>query len=331
MMPLFFFLSGMSSGYSLRSRGSLLYLSDRAKRLMVPFLFNVFVVSIPLQVWIERVTHGGFSGSFIEFYPHYFDGYYAFGGNFAWMGLHLWYLLILFLYSLVTLPLFRVFDLNVFQRFFSSIGSSWSPNLLAFVFVIPLFVVEYLVNNDPDGIGMRAFGGWSPLYYFCVFIIGYITTHGNGYRESFKKVGFFALVLGFMTTTLVMLVNLQTFNIDMEHGYAARMIVRSANSWLWIVAIYGIGCRFLSFKNNLLTRLREIALPFYILHQTIIVLFGFLLMYWNVSILIKYSTLAVCSFCSILLFIEGIRRVNVLRPLFGMRWISHANEKESRK
>jgi len=331
IMPLFFFLSGMSSGYSLKSRGSLRYLSDRTKKLMVPFLFSVFVVSIPLQVWVERLTHGDFSGSFIAFYPHYFDGFYAFGGNFAWMGLHLWYLLVLFLFTVITLPIFRVFNLRVVQKVFSKAGSFCSPGLLAFVFVLPLFFVEYMVNQDPEGIGMRSLGGWSPVSYLCVFIVGYITTCSNEYRESFKNAGFVAFVLGLMTVALIILDYAQVINVELGQKYLVRVLVRSANSWFWIIAIYGIGCRFLSFKNNMLARLREIALPFYIIHQTIIVLFGFFLMSWDVPISIKYSALAAGSFCTILLLITGIGRINILRPLFGMRWGSPANGKDSRK
>jgi glucan biosynthesis protein C len=106
IIPLFFVLSGLSIYYSLsyRTRGQ--YVKERFKRLAIPFLFGTFVILIPLQVYIERVSHSQFVGSFIEFYPHYFDGFYAFGGNFAWMGLHLWYLEILFIFSLITLPLF---------------------------------------------------------------------------------------------------------------------------------------------------------------------------------------------------------------------------------
>ena len=32
---------------------------------------------------------------------------YGFGGNFAWMGLHLWYLLMLFVFSGLMLPVFQ--------------------------------------------------------------------------------------------------------------------------------------------------------------------------------------------------------------------------------
>jgi len=47
-----------------------------------------------------------FAGSFVQFLPYYFKGFYGYGGNFAWTGFHPWYLLILFLYSIWMLPLF---------------------------------------------------------------------------------------------------------------------------------------------------------------------------------------------------------------------------------
>ena len=88
VMPLFFFLSGISSYYSLKSRHIGAYLGNRFRRLMIPLTFGVFVLLAPVQVWIERVGHGRFQGGFLEFYPHYFDGFYALaatspGGDFT--------------------------------------------------------------------------------------------------------------------------------------------------------------------------------------------------------------------------------------------------------
>jgi hypothetical protein len=74
-------------------------------RLLVPLVVGTFT-HIAFQVYLERLHKGEFSGSFFDFYPHYFDGMYGFGGNFAWMGLHLWYLEALFLFSLLCLPVF---------------------------------------------------------------------------------------------------------------------------------------------------------------------------------------------------------------------------------
>jgi len=106
IMPLFFILSGISSYYSLKSRTGSRYLGNRFQRLVIPLIFGTFVLLIPVQVWIERASHGQFDGNLIEFYPYYFEGFYGFGGNFAWMGLHLWYLEMLFVFTLLTFPLF---------------------------------------------------------------------------------------------------------------------------------------------------------------------------------------------------------------------------------
>jgi fucose 4-O-acetylase-like acetyltransferase len=104
LMPLYFILSGASAYYALKTRRSGVYVWERFTRLLVPLIFGILVL-IPPQVYIESVsgqseTAPPFAGSFIEFYPHYFDGFYAFGGYFAWMGLHLWYLEVLFIFSL---------------------------------------------------------------------------------------------------------------------------------------------------------------------------------------------------------------------------------------
>ncbi len=105
-MPLFFVIAAIVIFFSLTSRDNRHVLAERFKRLFIPFLCGVFLLSSPI-VYIERITHGQFSGSFWQFLPHYFDGWYGFGGTFAWMGLHLWFLLLLFLFSLLMLPLFR--------------------------------------------------------------------------------------------------------------------------------------------------------------------------------------------------------------------------------
>jgi hypothetical protein len=93
-------------------------------RLFVPFVFAIFVLS-PLQVYLERINHGQFSGSFFQWFPHYFEGLNGLeeGGNFDVTGLHLWYLIVLFLYSLLFLPLFLLLRSNVGRPIVRGIGS----------------------------------------------------------------------------------------------------------------------------------------------------------------------------------------------------------------
>jgi len=85
MMPLLFTISGASTFYALRKRCGGAFLKDRAQRLLVPLVVGIFTHAV-WQVYLERTTHYQFSGSFWQFLPHYFDGLYGVGGNFAWMG-----------------------------------------------------------------------------------------------------------------------------------------------------------------------------------------------------------------------------------------------------
>ena len=95
LMPLFFTLSGLSAYYALRFQTARRYVWSKVLRLLGPLVFGMFT-HVAYQVYLERLTHGDFAGSFLEFLPHYFEGAYGLGGNFAWMGLHLWYLEMLF-------------------------------------------------------------------------------------------------------------------------------------------------------------------------------------------------------------------------------------------
>ena len=95
MMPLIFVISGASIFYALGKGGFGKFLKDKVLRLLVPLLVGAFTHA-SLQVYLDRLTHGQFSGSYFEFLPLYFHGVYDDGdptaGNFAFHGMHLWYL-----------------------------------------------------------------------------------------------------------------------------------------------------------------------------------------------------------------------------------------------
>jgi glucan biosynthesis protein C len=62
------------------------------------------------------------------------------------------------------------------------------------------------------------------------------------------------------------------------------------------------------------------VLPFYLIHQTIILVVGFYVIRWNMGILPKLLTVTVISFPLILVLYELlVRRFNAMRFLFGMR------------
>jgi len=316
MMPLFFIISAMSTAYILRRHSNWRYLRDRALRLLLPFALGTFVVLIPVQVWIERVTNGQFEGGFWAFYPHYFEGWYAFGGNFAWMGLHLWYLEFLFIFSLMALPLFRLI-----QR---APGATAALAMLCarpggiLVLGIPLAGIELLVNRDPQGIGMREFGGWSLATYLVFFALGFLLATDGGFRQALERHRIPALIVGLVA--MWSQVSWAWSGTAAIPHYALQQTVRSLNAWLWLVAILGFASRYLTRPSNFVRHANEGVLPFYALHQTVIVALAYVMLDWAVAIPIKYVALLCSSLALILaIYLGGIRPWAPMRLLFGMK------------
>ena len=314
IMPLFFVLSAMAIFYALKKRSNSIFMRERITRLLLPLGIGIFS-HIILQVYIENVSHGRFAGSLWEFLPNYFDGWYAFGGNFAWMGLHLWYLLMLFLFSGLMLAVFQ--RIRRSTNFTAKVADVASQQFGPYLFILPLFLMEYLVSLSPETVGRREFGGWSPLTYLVIFIIGYLLVTDDRYRPAIEKVRYISLGLS-LATVLIGYVLLEVVGFSSMNPIF--LAVRSANVWAWLLTFLGFASHHLDVNNRWLKYANEAVLPFYILHQTIIVVIGYFIVDWQWAVLPKYLFLAVTSFVVIILLYEFVvRRVNVLRFAFGMK------------
>jgi peptidoglycan/LPS O-acetylase OafA/YrhL len=320
IMPLFFILSGISTYYMLSFRKTGQFIKSRFTRLLIPFIFGTFVL-IPPQVYIERVSNNQFIGSFFEFYPHYFDGFYAFGGNFAWMGLHLWYLEMLFVFSLLFLPLFLFLRKEKTWNSISNLSKFFKPQGTIFLPALPLALLEFML--DPGGIGRRDFGGWSLFLYMIFFIYGYVIFTHHKFKPIIDRNGNLALFGGIMATTLaIVLLLMKGFPPYGNSPYFLFMTtLRAFNSWFWLIAIFSFGEKYFTAQNGFLGYANEAVLPFYILHQTVIVIIGFYFINWNTGVYFKYLVLCVASFVSICIIYDVlVRRINILRFLFGLKW-----------
>ncbi|HAV77665.1 MAG TPA: hypothetical protein DCX53_09970 [Anaerolineae bacterium] len=314
IMPLFFVLSAYAIYYSLKHRTGNQFIRERVNRLLVPLGFGIFT-HIIIQVYIERVTHDQFTGTFWQFVPQYFKGWYGFGGNFAWMGLHLWYLLMLFLFSWLTLPLFIKWKNE--NSFMTRLAETLAKPGMVFLFFIPIALVEMIVNQFPDSIGIRSFGGWSPLTYLMIFILGYILVMDDRYRSAIERQRFLSLTLSLVALFggfyLVLGMDVSTYN----PGFAW---IRGFNTWAWMLTFLGFASRHLNFNNRFLNYANEAVLPFYILHQTVIVTLGFFIADWNIVAFPKFLFMIMVNFAVIMFIYEFVvKRIGALRYLFGMK------------
>ena len=313
MMPLFFILSGAAVYYSLKSRSAGSFLKERFLRIMIPWFVTGIFVMAPPQVYLERLSHGQFDGNFLQFIPHYFDGLYGFGGNFAWAGMHLWYLMLLSVFSVILLPLFlpRIrTGFSPLQSIAAKLGKPWVLPLLW----VPVAAAALL--SGAVGLGFtEQMGSWDILSYAMFFILGYTLFASPGLQEAVKKQGGWFLLAAVVFSALHLFLK-----FSVRPSFYEDIDIRLFATWGWIVGLFWLGGRFLNFTNRFLAHVNEMVLPFYILHQTVIVIVAYFMVQTGLAIPFKYSITAIISFAVIVALYELIvRRVGVLRFLFGMR------------
>jgi len=78
--------------------------------------------------------------------------------------------------------------------------------------------------------------------------------------------------------------------------------------------------RFLNFSNKLLRYGQEAIVPFFVVHQPVIIVIAYFVVQWNADLLIKLLVVVFGSFAvSIGLFQLIIRHIRPLRAAFGMK------------
>ena len=75
-----------------------------------------------------------------------------------------------------------------------------------------------------------------------------------------------------------------------------------------------------------LSYLNDAVLPYYILHQTFIVVLAFVLSPMQLGPDFEPLIIIVGTFTGCIMSYEIIRRVTLLRPLFGLKWLSEKSD-----
>ena len=73
IMPLFFLLAGAGSRFSLAVRGAGTYITERFRRLVIPYIAGLFLLAPP-QSYLQHLSRLEFQGSFAEYYPYFLQG-----------------------------------------------------------------------------------------------------------------------------------------------------------------------------------------------------------------------------------------------------------------
>lgn len=313
VMPVFFLVSGATVWFSLQKRSVSVFVMNLFKRFLIPLLFGVTILAWP-QVYLERVNHGLYEGTVWSFFPLYFQGFYGLGGNFAFLGLHLWYLAFLFVFSLVLIPYFY-FGLKNFRKpWLSNIISS--PFFLLFLVLLTASPAWKLHSNSL--IGARIWGGWNFLEHFLFFASGFVLFSNDQFINRISKFRWWLLLSAIALTVVVLFWKFDTFQPKFRSNYFIfQIVIKSLATWLWMCAMVGIGFVHLNRKSRKVDYLSNAVLPFYILNQPVMILIAFYVVHWNIGMFSKFLLISIGSLVVTMAIYEGIKNLEIFRWLLG--------------
>ncbi|MBI2768337.1 MAG: acyltransferase [Burkholderiales bacterium] len=320
-LDLLFLVSGIAIGFLRRGQGQLGLLRQRSARLLIPLAFGMAVI-IPFQPYAQGVANGLVEPGFGRFLARYFTGgpwpAAAFDGakeGVTWN--HLWYLAYLWAYTALLVLLVPLLESAAGRRLraaFTGLRGAWLllvpvlPMLLYSLTLWPRFAPTHDLIHD----------GWLHAVYFTLFLYGYWIGLDEGFWAEATRLRWQSLgvALGLVVISIPLLV------LGASQWASGRQLMRLLGDfYMWgaVLAILGWAHLKLNRPWPWLAWANESVYPFYLLHQTLIIV----LVVW-------LAPLALGPVAEPLLLVAGtalgcwgitalVRRSEWLRPLFGLK------------
>jgi glucan biosynthesis protein C len=301
-MPLLFVLAGAATFLALGHRGARGYLRERTRRLLIPFLFGIVLI-VPPQGFLATRFRGddGSPASFLHDYWTVEGDLSGYDGS--WTPGHLWFIGFLFIFSLVALPLF----LRWRGR---PVRARW---LLVAMPLLLLGANELPAPSD---------GPQNPFYSLGLFVAGFLLLADERAERAVHRHWRRLLAAGAVTMATALLVWSSGVNDRWADGSPLDVgfsLFEEANAWIWVLALLGAGRALLSRPVRGLGYASEASLPFYVLHQTVIVAVAYVVVGWDLAVWPKFAAVSLAGFALSLGLYDGVRRTPVTRFLFGMK------------
>jgi glucans biosynthesis protein C len=311
-MDLLFMVSGAATALMLKAGATGDLMRRRSKFLLLPLLCGMVLI-VPPQSYFEVVQKFGYNGDYLSFLKLYFGWYKGFCLNSKCLILptwnHLWFLPYLWLYTLVLWLIVRTSpsSLNVSAQFteklLAGVRLAMVPIAVIFVLRITLFA------RYPSTHAM--WGDWfNHAMYFGMFVTGAVFAAQP------------RLWLGLITwrwPALLAALGCWAVLVGIRPSRPLEHLVVATMQWGALVAAFGFAQRLLNVDTPLRQSLTQAVFPVYIFHQTVIIIFSQILLPWQWTPAVEGSVLVLFTFALSYAGYEAVRRVQFLRPWFGLR------------
>lgn len=322
-LTLLFLVSGAATRFMADKVTSGELARQRTWRLLPPLLLAVFVI-VPPQSFYEVVEQAGFSGGFAAFYAKYVtasgDWCDADGCLITPTYNHMWFVVYLLVYTLLLAGLLALMR-KPLDHLCALAGrlSGWRLIVGPIVYLalirivlLPMFGVTHALVDD----------WYNHALSLAAFLFGFAIAKSETLRSEAIRLRWPALIAAVCAYGLYAGMS-WTYRGDGPEPPSALILAGQAiyavDQWCAILAVLGFGARHLNRNHPVLTYLTLGVFPFYIVHQTIIVVFAHHLAKVGLPQGLEALLVIAVTFAGCFATYEIVRRVDWLKPWFGLK------------
>jgi hypothetical protein len=323
-LALLFLVSGAATRFMLRKYAMGPLLRSRSARLLIPLIFGMLVI-VPPQAYDQIVESLGYPAGFLDFYTRH---YFAFGAQFCRPGPcillptwnHLWFVAYLWIYTMALGAVLVVFPgvIGWIERRLASVLSG------VLLLIVPSLVFATyrlaLLASFPSTHAL--FGDWyNHALFATVFLLGFLLARADSFWDAIERRRWLALWLA-VAFFLSWLALRRIGDPATPPSLLVKLcggIAYGFYQWLCIVAVLGFARRWLTADSAARKYLTDAIFPYYIVHQTAIIMIAHELRGRDLPAWLEASIVISGTFAACVVTYEIVRRIAVLKPLFGLR------------
>lgn len=299
-MPLLFVLAGISARYAMSTRNMKRFIQERVFKLLIPLIAGILTVVAIMTFYADRFNNN-YQGNFLEHYQVFFTKFTTLTGyDGGFTPAHLWFLLYLFIISLLALII-----VNLQKRYLPNLKMKNISFIWILLMVILIAISDQLLNIADKSI----------CKFLVLYLIGFYILSEEENLNKISSFRYYNLLIMFVSDVICayMFVYCDNFN-RIICGIFSYMAC-----WFGILTIIGFARIGFNQNNKLTHFFTKYSFLFYIFHfMWLVMIQYYLTRYTNhlvtiyiVSILLGYIfTIPTCVL---------VAKIPIIRSLFGVK------------
>jgi glucan biosynthesis protein C len=324
-LALLFLVSGAASAYLLNKLGVGAFVRQRSARLLPPLLFGMLVI-VPPQSYFEVVEKLSYQGGYAEFMRLYLGGHQGFCKDGECLKLptwnHLWFVAYLWVYTLLLAALAKLTPAAPQERAGAALARLLGGWRIIALPAAVLAAARFALADGYPATHALVDDWYNHAVYFPLFLLGAALATQRDFWAGLERARWpaLALALGGWAALMIYYAIPEALAASAQVR-AWRPVLRAVYAlmqWSAIAAVCGFGHRHLQFDSPARRYLTQAVFPVYIVHQTLIVAMAHALKPVRLPPLLEGLVLVLLTLAISFAVVELVRRVALLRPLFGL-------------